>query len=171
MWPRPFAAVLVYIMCSSTKSSRTRMPISSRVPVGYLAMPVLSYLLTSLLSGSSRGLLPVTSGPCLQSWEPFWLPEPLLPFWSWPFWFFSLLLPPAFFLLFLDMKYHLPDSMARLVPVHARGGEIILSGGDEKIGESGGFFLDNLQRLKLNNNVFHNGRMMGIALTALYKSQ
>ena len=154
MRPRLFAVHLVYIMCSSGKSSRTRMPISSRVPVGYLAIPVLSYLLTSRLSGSSRGFAPVTSGPCLQSWEPFWLSAPFFLLWSWLFWPLLLLELFLFCLLFLDMKYHLPDSMARPAPVHARGGKIFLSGGDEKIGESGGFFLDNSSLLTFNNIVF-----------------
>ena len=52
-----------YWMCSSGKSSRTRMPMSSRVPVGNRAIPVLSYLLTRRLAGSRRGFAPVTSGP------------------------------------------------------------------------------------------------------------
>ena len=64
--PAVFARVVqnVYIICSSAQSSRTRMPMSSRVPTGNLAMDVLSNFGASRVSGSRRGFAPVTSGPC-----------------------------------------------------------------------------------------------------------
>ena len=79
------------------------MPMSSRVPVGNLAIPVLSNLLASRVSGSSRGFAPVTSGPFLQFWELSWFLPP------WLFWELFLLL---LLFLFLDMDYHLPASMS-----------------------------------------------------------